>query len=171
MPEFKGLHSFKGNALTLVGQERQVGDAVPDVTLIATDTSPRRFSDAKGKVVILSVTPSVDTPVCALQLRKFNEAAAGLGEDVRIWNVSRDLPFALKRFCGSEGIERAEALSDYKDRDFGEQFGLHIKENALLARSVWVVGRDGTITYKQIVPELASEPDYEPALAAAKSAL
>jgi thioredoxin-dependent peroxiredoxin len=171
MPEFTGLFAYRGNPLTLVGDQVDVGDEAPDVTLLATDFSPRRLSAARGKVVVLSVAPSVDTSVCAMQLRMFNQRAAGLGDDVLVWNVSRDLPFALKRFCAAEGIENAEALSDYKDRELGERFGLHIKETALLARSVWVIGRDGRVVYKQIVPELSSEPDYAPAIEAAQAAL
>jgi thiol peroxidase len=166
-----GLQHFQGRPLTLVGDVVEVGDEAPDFTVLDTRFRPASLSQEVGRVVVLSVAPSVDTPVCAIQLRRFNREAAGLGDDVRVWNVSRDLPFALGRFCAAEGIERAAALSDFRDRQLGDRYGLHIAEMGLLARSVWVIGRDGRVVYKQIVPDYSAEPDYEPALEAARRAL
>lgn len=114
---------------------------------------------------------SVDTPVCDVQTRRFNEEAAKLGDDVEIVTVSMDLPFALKRYCAAEGIDKVRTLSDYKDASFGENYGVLIKENRLLARSIFVVGKDDKVKYVEIVPEIASEPDYEAAISAVKTAL
>ena len=129
-----------------------------------------KLSDFKGKVVILSVFPSVDTKVCAAQTRKFNEEASGLGEDVVVLTLSKDLPFALERFCAAEGIDRIYTLSDYRESEFGMNYGFLMKENKLLARGVVVVGKDGKISYVQYVKEIGQEPDYKAAIAAAKKA-
>lgn len=161
----------RGNVLHLLGPELNVGDDAPNITWTQTDMSPLEGSSLKGKVVLVSVTPSLDTGVCDLQARRFNEAAAALGGDVVVVNVSVDLPFAIKRWCGAAGAENILAVSDYQEREFGQKWGLLIDETKLLARSVWVVGRDGHIAYKQIVPELTSEPNYDEALEAVKAAL
>lgn len=171
MAERKGLVTFKGDGLTLVGDAVSVGDTAPDFSAEAGLMKPVKLSDAKGKVVVLTAAPSVDTGVCATQLRTFNEKAASLNEDVEIWFITRDLVFALGRFCGAEGIERVKTLSDAKEREFGERYGLVMKELGLLARSVTVVDRDGKIAYQEIVPEMVNEPDYDKALAAVKAAL
>jgi len=125
----------------------------------------------EGKVKVFNVIVSVDTPVCDVQTRRFNEEAAKLGDDVEIVTVSMDLPFALKRYCAAEGIDKVRTLSDYKDASFGENYGVLIKENRLLARSIFVVGKDDKVKYVEIVPEIASEPDYEAAISAVKTAL
>jgi thiol peroxidase len=117
------------------------------------------------------VVPSLDTPVCDLQTRRFNQEAARLGPDVQILTISMDLPFAQKRWCGAAGIERVTTLSDHREASFGTAYGVLIKELRLLARAVFVVDKDGVVRYVQIVPELSREPDYEAALAAAKAAL
>lgn len=162
--------TFKGGTMHLVGPELSVGDDAPDVTWTATDMSELHGHDLKGKVVLLSVTPSLDTGVCDLQAKRFNEAAAGLG-DVVVLNVSLDLPFAISRWCGAAGADNIKAVSDYKNRDFGTRWGLLIDELKLLARAVFVVGRDGHIAYRQIVGEVTDHPDYDAALAAARAAL
>ena len=123
-----------------------------------------------GSVWIISSVPSVDTPVCSAQTRRFNEEAARLGQGVKVLTVSMDLPFAQKRWCGAEGIANLQTVSDFRDREFGRNYGLRIQENGLLARSVFVVGKDGRITYAQLVPEITQEPDYAPILAAAREA-
>ncbi|MCS7187382.1 MAG: thiol peroxidase [Armatimonadetes bacterium] len=163
-----GVVTFRGNPLTLLGPDLQVGEKAPDFQVVDTDLNPISLSDFAGKFVLISVTPSLDTPVCDLQGRKFNELAAGLSEDVVVLNISVDLPFAQKRWCGANNIDRIKVLSDYQDRDFGLKYGVLIKELKLLARSVWIVDKDGIIRYKQIVPEVTNEPDYDAAMAALK---
>ena len=162
--------SFKGSPLTLVGRELKVGDHVPDFVLTGNDMADLTGNSFAGKKLIISVLPSVDTPVCAAQTRHFNEAAAALGSDVVILTVSLDLPFAQKRWCAAEGVERVVTASDYKHRVFGEAFGVLLKEWGLLARAVFVADTSGKIVYAQYVDEVSSEPDYEPVLSAVKSA-
>ena len=157
--------------MTLLGPEVRVGDRAPDFKLVGNDLADIDSAGLGGKVLVLSVAPSLDTPVCATQTRTFNEQAVGLSDDVVILSVSLDLPFALARFCGAEGIERVRTASDYKYRSFGEAYGVYIRELGLLARAVFVVGRDGKVVHAQYVPEVTNEPDYAAALDAVKSAL
>lgn len=166
--ERHGVITFRGNPLTLLGPDLQVGEKAPDFRVVDTDLNPVTLQDFAGKVVLISVTPSLDTPVCDLQGRKFNELAAGLSDDVVVLNISVDLPFAQKRWCGANNIDRIKVLSDYQERDFGLKYGVLIKELKLLARSVWIIDKNGTIRYKQIVPEVTNEPDYDAAMAALK---
>lgn len=170
MSERSGAITMHGNPLTLVGSEVKVGDIAPDVTLSANDLSPVKISDYKGKVVILSAVPSLDTPTCDMETRRFNSEAAGLGDDVAILTISMDLPFAQARWCGAAGVEAVKTLSDYKEAAFGEAYGLLIKELRLLARCVLVLDRDQKITYIQLVKEVSEEPNYEEVLAAVKAA-
>jgi len=160
--------TFRGNPLTLLGPDLQVGEKAPDFRIVDTDLNPVTLKDFAGKVLLISVTPSLDTPVCDLQGRKFNELAANLSEDVVVVNISVDLPFAQKRWCGANNIDRIKVLSDYQDRDFGLKYGVLIKELKLLARSVWIIDKDGVIRYKQIVPEVTNEPNYDEAMEALK---
>lgn len=162
--------TMRGKPVTLLGTKAYVGETAPDFTGIDGKMKEVKLSDFKGKVVILSVFPSVDTKVCAAQTRKFNEEASGLGEDVVVLTLSKDLPFALERFCAAEGIDRIYTLSDYKESEFGMNYGFLMKENKLLARGVVVVGKDGKISYVQYVKEIGQEPDYKAAIAAAKKA-
>ncbi|MCP3139243.1 thiol peroxidase [Pyxidicoccus xibeiensis] len=171
MSELKGVVTFRGKPLTLVGEQVKEGDSAPDFTVFKGLNDAVRLSDAKGSVVVLSVAPSVDTKVCAIQLRTFNQKATELGPDVKVWYVTLDLPFALGRFSAAEGINNVTVLSDYKDREFGQKYGVYMKELGLLARSTFVVGRDGKVVYREIVPEMTHEPDYDAALSAVKSAL
>ena len=166
--ERTGVITFLGGPLTLVGPEIKVGDKAPDFTVLDNGLGAKSLADFAGKTVVLSVTPSLDTPVCDAQLRKFNVAAAGLGDDVAVLNVSMDLPFANARFCTVAGIEKAQTLSDHRDASFGNAFGVLIKELRLLARAIFVVGKDGVVKYAEIVPEVTHHPDYDKALAAAK---
>jgi thioredoxin-dependent peroxiredoxin len=168
MTERKNAITMKGKPLTLVGFEPQVGQDAPDATLVANDLSEVKLSSYKGKIVILSVVPSLDTKVCDLQTRRFNEEASKLGPDVVILTISMDLPFAQKRWCGAAGVERVITLSDYRDASFGHAYGVMIKELRLLARSVFVIDRNWKIAYIQRVPELTEQPDYDPVLAAVK---
>jgi thioredoxin-dependent peroxiredoxin len=169
MNERTGVITFGGNALTLVGQTPAVGDVAPDATLLDNDLELVSIASRRGKILILSVVPSLDTGVCDTQTRRFNQAASLLDDDVRVLTISMDLPFAQARWCGAAGIDRVETLSDHRDAQFGENYGLLIKELRLLARAVLVIDRDGTVQYVQIVPEMTDEPDYDAALAAAEA--
>lgn len=166
--EHKNGITMKGDPLTRVGELPTVGNPAPDFTLLANDLSEVKLSDFKGKTVILSVVPSLDTGVCDQQTRRFNEEAASLG-DVEVLTVSMDLPFAQSRWCGAAGVERVTTLSAHRDETFGLKYGLLIKELRLLARAVFVIGKDGTIKYEQLVTELTEHPDYDAALAAARA--
>jgi len=168
MSDRSGVITMHGNPLTLTGDEVNKGDQVPDVELLANDLSPVKLSDFKGKVVVLSTVPSLDTPTCDLETRRFNSEAAGLGDEVAILTVSMDLPFAQARWCGAAGVEAVKTLSDHREAALGLAYGLLIKELRLLARCVLVLDRDQKITYIQMVNELSEEPDYEAVLAAVK---
>jgi thiol peroxidase len=164
MKERTGVITMKGQPLTLSGQQVKAGDAAPDFEAVANDLEPVNFSFFLGKVCIISSVPSLDTSVCSLQTRKFNEQAGRFGPDVAIITISMDLPFAQSRFCDSEGIKNLQILSDYRNASFGLAYGVLIKELRLLARAVFVVDRKGIIKYVQIVDELTREPDYQAAL-------
>jgi len=166
-----GVITFQGNPLTLLGSALKIGDKAPDFTLFDGEMKPFGLKDFLGKIKLISVTPSLDTPVCDLQLRRFNTEAAGLPGDVMVLNVSMDLPFAIARFCTSAGIDKARALSDYRDAGFGLAFGVLIKELRLLARAIFVLDRSDVIRYFEIVPEITNHPDYEKAVAAANQIL
>jgi thiol peroxidase len=168
MQEHTGVITFKGNPLTLIGTELKVGDQMPDVTVLGNDLNPVQLSSFKGKVCVVSVVPSLDTPVCDMQTRKFNEAAGSLGDNVAVLTLSMDLPFAQSRWCGAAGVDQVVTLSDHRNAAFGEATGLLIKELRLLARAVYVVDQNGVIQYRQLVKEVTEEPDYRAALEAAK---
>lgn len=169
--ERSGVITFQGNPLTLLGPALKPGDKAPAFTLFDGEMKPFGLSDLSGKIKLLSVTPSLDTPVCDLQLRRFNAEAASLPGDVMVLNVSMDLPFAISRFCTSAGIDKAKALSDHRDAAFGLAYGVLIKELRLLARAIFVLDRSDMIRYVEIVPEITNHPDYEKAVAAAKQIL
>ncbi|MFA9479932.1 thiol peroxidase [Phycisphaerales bacterium AB-hyl4] len=168
MSERTGLVTLKGNPITLVGDELKAGDKAPDFQLTGTDMSSKSLSDYEGKVKLVVVVPSLDTSVCDTEVRKFNEHATSLGDDIIVLTVSMDLPPAQKRWCGAAGVDRVECLSDYKDHSFGKAWGLRIKEIGFLARSIFVLDKDNTVRYMELVPEIGQEPDYDAALAAAK---
>ncbi|MFS0864541.1 thiol peroxidase [Fredinandcohnia sp. 179-A 10B2 NHS] len=161
--------TFKGNPVTLLGSEVKVGDKAPDFTVLANDLSPVTLADSKGSVRLISVVPSLDTGVCDAQTRRFNEEASTLG-NVKVLTVSVDLPFAQKRWCGANGIENVQTLSDHRDLSFGEAYGVGIQELRLLARAVFVVDSTDTVAYVEYVPEATDHPNYEAALEAAKAA-
>jgi thiol peroxidase len=150
--------------VTLTGNNVKVGDKAPDFNVVDQNLQPKSLKDYAGKVKLISVTPSLDTPVCDMQARRFNEEAAKLGDNVAVLNLSVDLPFAIKRFCNAAGIDKVETLSDYKDVSFGENYGVLIKELRLLARSVFIVDDKDVVRYTEVVPEVTDEPDYETAL-------
>ncbi|HEY6012115.1 MAG TPA: thiol peroxidase, partial [Nitrospirota bacterium] len=151
---------------TLIGPEIRINDRAPDFIVLDGALGEVRLSDFAGKVKVISVTPSLDTPVCDLQLRRFNHEAALLPRDVAVLNISMDLPYAISRFCSTADIDRAQALSDHRDAAFGNAYGVLIKELRLLARSIFIIDRDNIVRYKEIVPEQSNHPDYERALAA-----
>jgi thiol peroxidase len=163
-----GAVTFKGNPLTLVGEEVQVGSPAPDFDLVFYRDGMQhlRKADLAGKPAIISVVPSLDTPVCQVQTKTFNQRLGALGDKVRAVTVSLDLPFAMNRFCGAESITALETGSDYMDRSFGTSWGVLIDELKILARAVFVLDADGVVRYAQVVKEVAEEPDYDAALAA-----
>lgn len=169
--ERTGAVTMKGRLLTLLGNQVKTGDKAPDFEAIANDLSTVRFSSFLGKVCIISSVPSLDTSVCALQTRRFNEQARRLGPDVVTLTVSMDLPFAQKRWCREEEVKNLQTLSDHKDESFGKAYGVLIKELRLLARAVFVVDKDGIIRFIQIVKELSEEPDYQAVLNAVREVL
>ena len=168
MNERKGVITFKGGPLTLVGPELKVGQKAPDAVLTANDLSAVAISSYAGKTVVLSCVPSLDTPVCDIQTHKFNEKAGQMGGDVVILTVSMDLPFAQKRWCGAAGVDHVKTLSDYKTAQFAEAYGLLIKELHLVARAVIVLDKQQVVRYIQLVPEVSTEPDYDKVLQAVK---
>lgn len=171
MVERSGEVTMKGNPLTLVGPALKVGDKAPDFLVLNNDLAPVRLSEYRGKVCVFSSVPSLDTPVCDMETRRFNQEAGNLGQDVVILTISMDLPFAQKRWCGAAGVDKVITLSDHRDASFGSAYGVLIKELRLLARSVFVVDREGVIRYIQLVRELTQEPDYEAVLKAVKACL
>jgi thiol peroxidase len=171
MSERKGIITFQGNPLTLVGPEVKVGDTAPDFRVVNNGLAPVTLADYAGKIKVLSAVPSLDTPVCDVETRRFNKEAAALPATVAVLTISMDLPFAQARWCGAAGIDRVTTLSDYQDRSFAAAYGVLIGELKLLARAIFVVDASDIIRYIQIVPEIASEPDYDAVLAAVKGLL
>jgi thiol peroxidase len=172
MTERTGLITMKGSPLTLLGNEVKVGQKAPEAELVANDLSVVKLSSlSRGKVGVIIAVPSLDTSVCDLETRRFNEEASRLGADVVILAVSMDLPFAQKRWCGAAGVKNVQTLSDYRAAAFGKAYGVLIKELHLLARTVFVLDKQGMIRYVELVKEVASEPNYDAALAAAKKLL
>ncbi len=170
MTELKNTIKFKGNPLTLVGSRPSVGEPAPDFEALANDLSPFKLSKLRGKVCVICTVPSLDTPVCDTEVRKFNEQATSLGDDVAVLVISMDLPFAQQRWCGAAGVKNVQTLSDHNKAEFGCAYGVLIKELRLLARAVFVVDKEGVIRYIEVVEELTNEPDYEAALKAAREA-
>lgn len=162
--ERKGVITIKGNPLTLLGSEVRVGDRAPDFTVLDGDLKEMHLRDFSGKIKIISVTPSLDTPVCDLQARRFNQEAAELPDNAVVLNISMDLPFAISRFCTSAGIDKVKAFSDHRDASFGSAYGVLIRELRLLARSIFIIDVHDVIRYIEIVPEVTEHPDYDKAL-------
>lgn len=168
MEERKGAVTRRGNPLTLVGREIKVGEKAPDVELLDNDLNSVKISSFNGKVVVISAVPSLDTPTCDMETRRFNTEAAKLGDPVVILTVSTDLPFAQKRWCGAAGVDKVKTLSDHRETAFGQAYGVLIKEMRLLGRSIFVVDQNGVVQYVQHVKEIAQEPDYNAVIAAVK---
>ena len=166
MTERAGIVTIHSNPLTLVGEEVKVGAAAPDAELLDNDLNAVKLSSFKGKVLVVASVPSLDTPVCDLETRRFNDEAANLGPDIEMLTISMDLPFAQKRWCGAAGVKRLRTLSDHREAAFGTAYGVLIKELRLLARAVFIVDRTGTLQYTQMVKEVTNEPNYEEVLQA-----
>lgn len=162
--------TLKGNPIHTNGELPAVGSRAPEFRLTNVDLGDVSLQDVTGKTVVLNIFPSIDTPVCAASVRHFNAALDKLG-DVTVLCASADLPFAHKRFCGAEGLERVKSVSDLRDKGFGERYGVKIVDGplaGLLARAVVVIAADGKVKYTQLVPEIAQEPDYDAVLAAVR---
>jgi thioredoxin-dependent peroxiredoxin len=169
--ERTGVITFKGNPMTLYGPELKVGNPAPNFNVVDNALQPVTRGDDQGKVKLIAAVPSLDTPVCDAMTRKFNEEAGRLPDNVAVYTISLDLPFAQKRWCGAAGIEKIKVLSDYQDRSFGLNYGILIRELKLLARAVFVLDQDEKIAYLEIVPEVTADPDYAAALGAVKKLL
>jgi thioredoxin-dependent peroxiredoxin len=168
--ERKGAVTMRGNPLTLVGPELKTGQKAPAFTVTGAGLKPTTLDQFKGKVKIITTIPSLDTPVCDAETRRFNEEASKLPGDVQILAISMDLPFAQARWCGAAGVDKVTALSDYQRAEFGEKYGALIKELHLLARAVFVVDKNDNVTHVEYVKEVANQPDFDAALGAARKA-
>jgi thiol peroxidase len=168
-----GAVTFKGNPMTLAGEAVKAGGPAPAFKLHYFEGGLKTLTndDLKGKPTILSVVPSLDTPVCQMQTKKFNEQIGALGDKVNAVTVSLDLPFAMNRFCGAESIKNLRNGSDYMDRSFGQNWGMLIEELKILARGTFVLDKDGNVVYAETVPEVAQEPNYDAAMTAVKGLL
>ncbi len=163
--------TFQGNPIGIGGEPVREGELLPRFTLSGNDLKDLTNESFQGKVLIISAVPSLDTPVCDTETRRFNEEAAALASDVVVLTVSRDLPFAQKRWCGAAGVSRVVTASDYKYHNFGDAFGCLWKDAGLLARAVFVTDRAGRVTFVEYVKDITAEPDYAAVIAAAKAAL
>ena len=169
--ERPGGATLHGNEFTLIGDELKVGDKAPDFSVLSSDLSAVTLDSYKGKVKVICAVPSLDTPTCDTEIRRFNQEAAGLDDNIAVLTISVDLPFAQGRWCGDAGVENVTALSDHRDTSFGEAYGALIKELRLLTRAVFVVDADNIIRHVEYVMEISGEPDYDKALNAARAAV
>jgi len=160
---------MRGNPMTLIGPELKPGDAAPEFNLVDSALKPVTLADTAGHVRIVSVVPSLDTPVCDAQTKRFNDAAIGM-PNVEVLTVSMDLPFAQKRWCGAFAVDKVKMLSDHKDASFGSNYGTLIKELRIESRAVFVIDRNNRVCHAEYVKEVADHPDYEAALRAARTA-
>ena len=168
--ERKDAITFKGNPLTLIGPEIKVGSQAPDFQVLAGDLSTISLDNFKGKTKLISVVPSLDTPVCDQQTRRFNQEASKMPGDIAVLTISMDLPFAQGRFCTTAGIDKVKTLSDHRDASFGQAFGVLIKELRLLTRAIFILGPDNKVQYVEYVKEVTNHPNYEAVLGALKTA-
>lgn len=156
--------TFKGNPITLMGKQLNVGDTAPDFTVLTNDLQQKTLSDYAGKIKLISVVPSIDTGICSEQTKRFNEEA-GQFDNVHVLTISMDLPFAQSRWCAAEGVKNLDTLSDHKEADFGKKYGVLIEELRLLARAIFVVDEENQVTYVEYVSEVGSHPDYDRVIA------
>ena len=171
MGERTGECTLQGNPMTLLGPRLEAGQDAPDFTLTANNMAPVSLADSAGKVRLISAVPSLDTPVCDLEVRRFNDELGKLGDEVVGLAISADLPFAQSRWCAAAGAKNVQSLSDHFALSFGDAYGTHIKEIRLDSRAVFVVDKGGKLTHVEYVKEVADHPNYEAALAAVKAAL
>ena len=169
LEERTGIFAAGENKLTLLGPEIKVGQKAPDFTVSGQGLKPVALSDFAGKTKIIASVPSLDTGVCSDETQKFNEIAGSLPDDVAILTISMDLPFAQARWCGAHDVDKIVTASDFKDRQFGDRYGVHVKESGLLARAVFVVGKDDVVKHVEYLPQIAQLPDFDAAVAAATS--
>lgn len=167
--ERKNAVTFQGGPLTLVGPELKAGDKAPAFKVVGTDLKPVTLDASRGKTRLISVVPSIDTSVCDLQTKRFNQEASKLTGDIAVLTVSMDLPFAQARWCGLAGADKVQMLSDYQEHSFGQAYGVLIKELKLLSRAIFVVGPDDKIRHVEYVKEITQHPDYDKALGALKT--
>ena len=167
--ERKGAVTFKGNPLTAIGPELKAGDKAPDFKLLANDLSEMTLASSKGKTRLISVVPSLDTPVCDMQTKRFNQEASSLPSNVVVLTVSADLPFAQARWCGAAHADKIKCLSDHRETSFAKAYGVLIKELRLLSRSIFVIGPDDKIQYAEYVKEITQHPNYDKALGSLKT--
>jgi len=172
MPQERtGIITFKGNPMTLLGPALEAGEAAPDFAVVDNGLAPVTLASYAGKIKVVSAVPSLDTPVCDMETRRFNQEAANLPDNVKVLTISLDLPFAQKRWCGAAGIDRVTTLSDYQERSFALAYGVLIKELKLLSRSIFIIDANNIIRYIQHVPEVTQEPEYAAVLAAVRTLL
>ena len=169
--ERKNAVTVKGNPVTLLGEEVKVGQKALDFKVLNTSLEEVTLSSFKGKIKLIASVPSLDTPVCDLEIKRFNDEASKLSKDLVIIFISMDLPFAQKRFCQANNIKIVKTVSDHRDADFGQKFGVLIKELRLLARALFIIDKEDIVRYAQIVPELTSPPDYDAGLSALKDVI
>jgi len=170
LEERTGVFAARDTQLTLLGPEVKVGQKAPDFTVSGQGLKQLSLGDWKGKVRIIVSVASLDTGVCSEETQKFNELASSLPDDIVILTVSMDLPFAQARWCGAHEVDKVETVSDFKDRQFGDSYGVHVKETGLLARAVFVLDKDDVVRHVEYVPQLTRLPDFDAALNAAKQA-
>lgn len=166
MMERKGIVTFKGKPITLLGKDIKAGDKAPDFKVLAPDLSEASLEDFRGKIKIIASVPSLDTPVCDAEAKRFNEEAAGLSSDVVVIFISMDLPFAQKRFCSTFDIKQIKTFSDHREADFGINYGVLIKELRLLSRAIFIIDKSDTVRYVEYGKEISSHPDYNAAISA-----
>ena len=169
--ERKNIVTVKGDPLTLIGKEIEVGQKAPEFTLLTSDLKEVDIEKFKGKIKLVASVPSLDTPICDLEIKRFNDEAAALSKDVVIIFISVDLPFAQKRFCDAYNIKKVKTYSDHKDVDFGKNYGVLIKELRLLSRAIFIIDKKDIVRYVEYVKELSSPPDYKAALEVLKSVI
>jgi thiol peroxidase len=168
--ERTGAVTMRGNPMTLVGPELKAGQKAPAFTAVGKGLAPVTLDQFKGKVKIIAAIPSIDTPVCDAETRRFNEEASKLPGDVQILTISMDLPFAQARWCGAAGVDKVITISDWRAAEFGQKYGALIKELHLLARAVFVIDKNDNVVYSEYVKEVANQPNFEAALEAARKA-
>jgi len=170
MPRRTGVVTSKGQPVTLLGPDVNIGDLAPDFHAVDAAYRPVDLTSFRGRPVLIAAVPSLDTGVCSLETKRFNDEAAKLPPEVQLVTISMDLPFAQKRFCQVEHVDRVKVLSDHVGREFGMRYGVLTEDKALLARSIFVIGRDGRIVYRELVYDQGTEPDYDAALEALRRA-